>query len=70
MEFKRECYFSQTEACKLYKLSPKKFKKLIEGHETVNVPITLHGLDGSPYEVTTIYIKKLTFIKIMININI
>ena len=62
----RDQYLSQTEACRMYHLSPKKFKKLIEGVETINNPVTMYTQEGIPYEITTIYVRKIDFIKIMI----
>lgn len=59
--FNRSDYFSQTEACRLYKLTLKKFKKLIEGIETVNNTVTMYSPDGKPYEITTIYVLKKDF---------
>jgi hypothetical protein len=64
--FNRSEFFSQTEACRLYKISPKKFKRLIEGIQEVNNTVTIHSHDGKPYEITTIYIKKINLYKIMI----
>jgi len=69
-DFIRYQYYSQTEACKLFKISPKKFKNLIEGYDTINNTVTLHGLEGKPYTITTIYINKLIFYKIINNLKI
>jgi len=69
MDFQREYYFSQTEACKLYKVSPKKFKKIISDNNilTVNNHVKMHSIEGKEYEITTIYVLKKDFIKVMMN---
>jgi hypothetical protein len=66
MDFQRELYFSQSEVCKLYKISAKKFKKIITDNNlpVIENEITLHtSPEGKPYQVKSIYVKKIDFIK-------
>lgn len=67
--FQRDFYFSQTEACKKYKVSTAKFKQIIKDNnlDVVENEITLHTVpEGKPYKVKSIYVKKIDFIKVNI----
>jgi hypothetical protein len=64
MEFKREDYYSQTEVCKKFKISPKNFKQiLIENKlDIINNYIILHTApEGLPYPATASYVLKKDF---------
>lgn len=62
----RSKYYSQTEACKRFKKSPKRFKELIEGLELVGNEITLHTApEGEPFKVKPIYVLKTDFDKLI-----
>ncbi len=61
MEFNRELYYNQTEACRFLKINVKRFKQLLIEN---NIPvlerkITLHTAhEGLPYEVIAKYVLK------------
>ena len=62
--FTREDYYSQTQACKIFKLKPVKFKELIKAFEldVVNNSITLFTpIEALPFNVGAIYVKKSDF---------
>ncbi|MGA9649474.1 hypothetical protein [Pedobacter sp.] len=62
--FTREDYYSQTEACKIFKIRPEKFKELIKAFEldVVKNSITLFTpIEAMPYNVGAIYVKKTDF---------
>ena len=62
--FNREDYYSQTQACKVFKLNPSKFKELINAFEldVVTNTITLFTeIEALPYNVGAIYVKKSDF---------
>lgn len=62
----RSDYYSQTEACKLFKITPKRFKELIKGLELTGDEITLHTTpEGKPYNVKPIYVLKSDFDKLI-----
>ncbi|RZJ82586.1 MAG: hypothetical protein EOO47_00110 [Flavobacterium sp.] len=64
--FKREDYYSQTEACKRFKISQKVFQKIIDDYQldVIEKEITLHTApEGLPYNVVTKYVYKLDFIR-------
>ncbi|SDJ95147.1 hypothetical protein SAMN04487898_105134 [Pedobacter sp. ok626] len=65
MEFQRELYFSQTEACRTYKISVRKFKKIIKenGLNVIEDEFISHTIGGKPFEVKTIFVKKIDFIR-------
>lgn len=60
----RSNFYSQTEACKLFKITPKRFKELIEGLDVVGKEITLHTTpEGKPFNLRPIYVLKSDFDK-------
>lgn len=62
----RSKYYSQTEACKLFKITPKRFKKVIAGLDVVGTEIILHTApEGKPFNVKPIYVLKSDFDKLM-----
>lgn len=66
--FNRDLYYSQSEACKLFKLSPKKFKQLVAEYNIplISIPMELHSeINGTSYNVTAKYVLKTEFQKIM-----
>jgi hypothetical protein len=67
----RELYFSQTEACKFFHISIKRFKQVITDNNltVVNRKITLHTESGEPYEVTTIYVLQIEFTKALFGLE-
>lgn len=66
MDFKRELYFSQMEACKNYNISRATFRKICKRNniEIIENEITYQDSpDNKAYVVTTVYVKKIDFIK-------
>lgn len=64
VEFKRDQYYTQTEACKKFKITPKVFKKILGLHSvnTITNDITLYtSPEGLAYPVTAIYVLKKDF---------
>lgn len=55
MEFPRELYYSQTEACKKFKISVKQFKQMLIDH---SITVVSHRVDLGGFEVDTIYVLK------------
>lgn len=64
--FDRNAHYSQTEACKKFKISAKAFNQIIEDYnlDVTENPITLHTCpEGKPYTVTAKYVNKIDFIR-------
>lgn len=71
MNFNRDLYYSQSEACKEFKLSIKRFKQLLIENDipVIERKITLHtSPEGLPYHVISNYVGKADLMKI-ISIN-
>jgi|GEM_PF-2999504 len=65
-DFNRADYYSQTEICKLFKVSPKKLKSLIEAN---NIPVITRPIEigydrGNNFNVAAKYILKTDWDKI------
>jgi len=65
-EFNRSLYYSQSEICKQFKVSPKKLKMLIEDNNipVVNRPVEIGYDRGNNFNVTAKYILKTDWDKI------
>lgn len=62
----RSDYYSQTEACKLFKITPKRFKELVDGLDVKGKEITLHtSPEGQPFNLKPIYVLKSDFYKLI-----
>ena len=60
----RDKFYSNSEACKLFKLSPAKFESIIASHNIPVVTKDIHTADYSnnPYTVTAKYVDKELFV--------
>lgn len=58
----RSNFYSQTEACKTFKITSKRFKELIKNLNVLTNPITLRTTaEGKAFNVNAIYVLKSDF---------